>query len=94
MQKVISGSRSTINTWPSQRSTEADVSKQAIRADVAVMTSMMTSAGDQRRVERVRHVIQSPRSFGWCVRARGESDEADSSSVMYIEERRFRLRQR
>ena len=78
MQKVISGSRSTINTWPSQRSTEADVSKQAIRADVAVMTS----TGDQRRVERVRHVIQSPRSFGWCVKARGESDEVDSSSVM------------
>ena len=82
MQKVISGSRSTINTWPSQRSTEADVSKQAIRADMAVMMSTMTLAGDQRRMEHVRHVIQSPRSFGWRMRARGESNEADSSSVM------------
>ena len=39
-----------------------------VDANVAVMTSAMTSAGDQRRVE--------------CVKARGEFDDADSSLVM------------
>ena len=62
-----------------------DVSKQAIRVDVAVMMSAMTLVGDQQRVESVRHVIQSRWSFGRHVRARGESDEADSSPVMRSE---------
>ena len=59
-----------------------DVSKQAIRVDVDADVAVMTSAGDQRRVERVRHVIQSRQSFGRRVRVCGESDEADSSSVV------------
>ena len=38
------------------------------RPDVDANVAVMTSAGDQRRVE--------------CVKARGEFDEADSSLVM------------
>ena len=81
LQKVNSEKNLTINGQPpkSKSTVNDDVSTMtSVRADVVVMTS----AKDQRHVERVRSMIQSRRSFGRRVRAREEFDEADSSPVM------------
>ena len=57
----------------SQRSTTMITSarwrklKMSARADMVMMTSAMSSTGDQRRVECVRHVIQSSRKL-WSTR--------------------------
>ena len=74
LQKVNYEKKSTVNNQSqSQRSTTMITSarwcklKTSARADMVMMTLAMTSAGDQRRVECVRHMIQSSQEL-WSTR--------------------------